>query len=63
MTGNAGSQAPIGANTGTRIVRVPLAAYEELVEEQRAIKDEHGWNVSLGDIVTRLLADRKPAQP
>ena len=63
MTGNAGSQHAEGKNVGTRIVRVPLAVYEELVEMQRAIKAEHKWDVSLGNIVELVLADRKAAKP
>ena len=55
--------AAAGTQAGTTTVRVSLDTYAELVRAQQEIAAEHGWKVSLSDIIKQALADRKPVQP
>ena len=56
MTGASGT-------AGTTTIRVSTDTYTELVKAQQEIAAEHGWKVSLSDIIKQALADRKAARP
>lgn len=52
-----------GGQRASMLVRVPPDAYDELVKIQQEAYIENGGRITLGAIIARLLADRKPVRP